>query len=51
MGRDFYEMNKKSEKVKHIYIHNRMTLLIMSLGWYLESSEMWTVFPQASEPD
>ena len=39
MGRDFYEMSKKLEKVKHTYTHNRVTLLITSLGEYPEPSE------------
>ena len=39
MGRDFYEMSKKLEKVKHTYTHSRMTLPITSLGRYLEPSE------------
>lgn len=51
MGRDFYEMSKKLEKVKHTYTHNRMILPITSLGEYLEPSEKCNMFPQASDLD
>lgn len=51
MGRDFYEMSKKLEKVKHTYTHNRVTLLITSLGEYPEPSEKWNMCPQATDLD
>lgn len=45
MGRNFYEMNKKSGKVKYTNTHNRMTLSILSLYGFPESSEKWNMFP------
>lgn len=51
MGRNFYEMNKKSGKVKYTNTHNRMTLEIMSLCGFPESSEKWNMFPQTTDPD